>query len=254
MAGFQVSIMITGNYCFFNWLTLALCVLLLDDGVWPRGWGERVQRVAAIPRRGGWGAWIRMPVLALLFLMSLVPLVGALRLATAPLGPLPRIYGLASPLRTVNSYGLFAIMTTKRPEIIVEGSADGVRWLPYEFRYKPGDVGRRPGFVAPHQPRLDWQMWFAALSEYRQEPWFLNFCQRLLEGSRPVLGLLEKNPFHAAPPRFIRAVVYDYHFTDAAARRATGAWWRRDMKGLYCPVLTLESGRLVAAPRELQLP
>ena len=92
----------------------------------------------------------------------------------------------------LNSYGLFAVMTTDRREIIVEGSNDGMNWLPYEFKYKPGDVNRRPAFVAPHQPRLDWQMWFAALGDYRQNPWFVNFCERLLQGSPEVLALLDE--------------------------------------------------------------
>jgi hypothetical protein len=139
-------------------------------------------------------------------------------------------------------------MTTERREIIIEGSDDGGIWKPYEFRYKPGAVSRRPAFVAPHQPRLDWQMWFAALGDYRGNPWFLSFCQRLLEGSKPVLGLLRTNPFPRAPPRLLRAVVYEYRFTDPATRRATGAWWRRTPRGLYCPVLTLQNGRLMAAP------
>jgi hypothetical protein len=144
-----------------------------------------------------------------------------------------------SPLRTFNSYGLFAVMTTTRPEIIIEGSDDGVHWLPYEFKYKPGDVRRRPRFVEPHQPRLDWQMWFAALSDYRRNPWLVNFCVRLLQGSPSVLALLEHNPFPNVPPRFIRAVEYDYHFTDFAARRKTGAWWRRQRVGEYLPPISL---------------
>ena len=102
--------------------------------------------------------------------------------------------------------------------------------------------------MAPHQPRLDWQMWFAALGDFRSSPWYLGFCQRLLEGSRPVLGLLASNPFPAAPPRYVRGVLYDYHFTDAATRRATGAWWRREESGRFGPVLTLVDGQLVAVP------
>jgi hypothetical protein len=145
-----------------------------------------------------------------------------------------------------NGYGLFAVMTTRRSEIVVEGSADGTLWLPYEFRYKPGDVTRRPGFVAPHQPRLDWQMWFAALDDFRGEPWFLFFCERLLQGSPPVLALLARNPFPGAPPRFLRAVVYEYRFTNGPTRKATGAWWRRERRDLYCPMLTLVNGRLAA--------
>jgi hypothetical protein len=145
------------------------------------------------------------------------------------------------PLRSVNRYGLFAVMTTRRPEIIVEGSEDGQTWKPYEFRWKPGDVSHRPGFVAPHQPRLDWQMWFAALGTCEENPWFLNFLGRLLQGEPAVLRLLESNPFPTAPPHFVRAMLYDYHFTDRATRRSTGAWWRRELIGLYCPVLTRET-------------
>jgi hypothetical protein len=143
------------------------------------------------------------------------------------------------PLRTFNGYGLFAVMTTERYEIIVEGSDDGVKWLPYEFKYKPGDVDRRPAFVAPHQPRLDWQMWFAALGNYEQNPWLVAFGGQLLRGSPPVLALLEKNPFPQHPPRYVRAEVYDYHFTTFAERRATGAWWKREIIGEYLPPLSL---------------
>ena len=88
----------------------------------------------------------------------------------------------SEPLRIVNSYGLFAVMTTTREEIIVEGSNDGVTWQAYEFPYKPGDVCRAPPIVAPYQPRLDWQMWFAALGSYQQNRWFVNFMVRLLAG------------------------------------------------------------------------
>jgi hypothetical protein len=152
------------------------------------------------------------------------------------------VFYAAQPLRSVNSYGLFAVMTTTRPEIIVEGSNDRQTWLAYEFKHKPGDAQRRPGFVAPHQPRLDWQMWFAALGTYRENPWFINFCVRLLQGSPEVLALLERNPFPNRPPRYVRATVYEYRFTSAAERRATGAWWRREFKGEYCPVLSLRGG------------
>jgi len=143
------------------------------------------------------------------------------------------------PLRTVNGYGLFAVMTTERREIIVEGSNDGVTWWPYEFKYKPGDVNHRPGFVEPFQPRLDWQMWFAALGDVRQSSWFEPFCNRLLQGSPEVLALLATNPFPDKPPRFIHAQFYDYHFTNVAERRATGAWWKREFIGEYLPPVSL---------------
>ena len=249
IAGHQILIALTGNYGFFNLLTIALCVPLLDDAVWPKRWAEGRVR-AAKP----WPAWVRGPVLIGIFLLSLVPFLGSFARGVGVLGPLPRLYEWAAPFRTVNSYGLFAIMTKERPEIRIEGSRDGVDWKAYEFRFKPGDPMRAPGFVTPHMPRLDWQMWFAALSDYRGEGWLLQFCQRLLEGSRPVLALMSKNPFPDGPPRYVRAVVERYSFTDPATRRATGAWWTRGPRGLYAPVLTLDHGTLAAAPPELQRP
>jgi hypothetical protein len=137
---------------------------------------------------------------------------------------------------------LFAVMTTARPEIVVEGSEDGIAWRPYEFKYKPGDLNRAPPWVAPHQPRLDWQMWFAALSDYSTNPWFLMLGRRLLEGSPEVLALLETNPFPERPPRYVRAQLYEYRFTDLEMRRATGAWWRRELVGSYLPVMGLRAG------------
>ena len=132
-------------------------------------------------------------------------------------------------------------MTTTRPEILIEGSDDGSTWRPYEFRYKPGDPERRPRFVAPHQPRLDWQMWFAALGSYEENPWLVRLVGRLLEGSPEVLGLLAHNPFPEHPPRYVRAALFDYRFTSSEERHRTGAWWRREAKGLYLPALTREN-------------
>jgi hypothetical protein len=141
----------------------------------------------------------------------------------------------------VNRYGLFAVMTTTRPEIIIEGSNDQKEWKAYEFKYKPGDLKRPPAFVAPHQPRLDWQMWFAALGNYQENEWFLPFCQRLLEGSPEVLSLLAKNPFPSKPPHFIRATVYQYHFTDLKTKSREGLWWSREIQGTYTPELWLQT-------------
>jgi hypothetical protein len=130
-------------------------------------------------------------------------------------------------------------MTKTRLEIIVEGSDDGVTWRAYDFKYKVGKVEEAPPIVAPHQPRLDWQMWFPALDDVRQEPWFINFLVRLLQGSQPVLGLLRSNPFPGSPPRFVRARLFEYHFTSLAEKGKTGSWWKRGEKRLYCPVLSL---------------
>jgi len=151
------------------------------------------------------------------------------------------VLGPAARFGIVNQYGLFANMTTSRPEISIEGSNDAVDWQPYIFPYKPGPLNRAPGWAEPFQPRLDWQMWFAALGNYRENPWLLRFMERLLEGSPPVLDLLEKNPFAGKPPKYIRAMVYDYRFTTSEERRQTGNWWKRDLKGTYFPPISLRN-------------
>jgi len=135
------------------------------------------------------------------------------------------------------------VMTKDRDEIVIEGSADGIEWLPYEFKWKPGDVMRAPGWCAPHQPRLDWQMWFAALGSYRQSPWFGRLIVRLLQGSRDVSQLLAKNPFPHDPPRYIRAMFYRYRFTTLRERRETGAWWKREQLREYLPTVSADQLR-----------
>jgi hypothetical protein len=237
MIGLQAIIAATGNYAFFNLLAIALCVLLIDDAAFSLRFQKRA---AEDPRaaRGRWPRWVLFPVAAVVLLVSAMEFAGTLRLRPPWPGVAVSFARLTSPFRSVGGYGLFMVMTTSRPEIIVEGSEDGASWLPYEFRWKPGDVLRRPSFVAPHQPRLDWQMWFAALGTCDENPWFIAFLARLLQGSPPVLRLLAKNPFPDHPPRYVRAVLYDYRFTDSATRRATGAWWQRTEKGLYCPILS----------------
>jgi lipase maturation factor 1 len=249
----QVLIAATGNYGFFNLLTVVLCVPLLEDSFFPARWRAHLAPAdpSAAPRRGrGWPAWVVGPVTALVLVLSVVPFVARSGAVRHWPDWVVEAYRAAASFRSVNTYGLFAVMTTHRPEIIVEGSDDGTTWLPYEFRWKPGDVRRRPRFTGPHLPRLDWQMWFAALGDYRENTWLLHFLVRLLDGSPDVLALLERNPFPDHPPRFVRAVLYEYHFTDPAERSRTGAWWRRERLGLYCPVLSRrdEAGAANEAP------
>ena len=237
MAGFEVLIAATGNYAFFNLLTIALCVLLVDDAAFPRRLRER----AAADSSAAHGKWPRLavvPVASVVLLASTVLFSFSLGLRLPWPGFVISAARAGLSFRSVGNYGLFAVMTTRRPEIVVEGSQDGQTWSAYEFRWKPGELTRRPRFVAPHQPRLDWQMWFAALGSCEENPWLQRFLARLLEGSPPVLALLEKNPFPGNPPRYVRAVLYDYRFTDAPERRSTGAWWRREERGLYCPVFS----------------
>jgi predicted DCC family thiol-disulfide oxidoreductase YuxK len=262
MIGLQAMIAASGNYGFFNLLSIVLCIPLFDDAAWPWRW-RRTESAppglappSSAPRRpapdaGRWPAWLLRPALAVLLVASLSEMVLTLGFSPPWLMPLRAVDGALSPLRSVNSYGLFRVMTTKRDEIVLEASDDGVAWRELEFRWKPGDVRKRPAFVAPHQPRLDWQMWFAALGDYRSQPWFFAFCQKLLAGSPSVRALMAPRPDMetlAAPPRYLRALLYDYRFSDAATRRATGAWWVRKPEGLYCPVMMLSGGQLAPAP------
>ena len=144
-----------------------------------------------------------------------------------------------APLLIVNPYGLFAVMTISRPEIVIEGSADGRVWREYVFRYKPGPLSRPALWNIPHQPRLDWQMWFAALGDVRENPWFISLMRCLLEGRPSVLALLAANPFEGAVPLYVRAQLYEYRFTDRRTHELTGEWWARQRLGLYFPEVSL---------------
>jgi len=238
--GFMLLIILTGNYCFFNLLAILLCVLLVDDIFLRRilrfSWFRRSP--TAIPRL--------FSVQAMHF--SAIALVAVVTVPLSLMQMKSRVFRFelsarsqkmiewASPFRITSSYGLFASMTTSRPEIIIEGSDDGRNWQPYEFRWKAGYLKQRPRQVAPHQPRVDWQLWFEALRhgrDWRARPWFRRFLQCLLEGKSDVLALLKTNPFPDGPPKYIRAMVYDYRFTDFETRAKEGTWWRRAYSGVY---------------------
>ncbi|MHA3775120.1 lipase maturation factor family protein [Verrucomicrobiota bacterium sgz303538] len=233
----QIGIMATGNFAFFNWLTIALCIPLFEDSVWPKRWGAWLLNERPVERVHNRATRSIALVIALpVVVLTAAQLVTAFTRSAEWPQWLQKLYITTAPLRSFNSYGLFAVMTTERPEIVVEGSNDGVVWHEYEFKWKPGDIRRRPGLVAPHQPRLDWQMWFAALGSVRENAWFVAFMAKLLEGSPDVLALLDWNPFPKEPPKYIRAVVYDYHFSEPGT---PSAWWRREPKGLYIPAISL---------------
>jgi predicted DCC family thiol-disulfide oxidoreductase YuxK len=261
IAGFQLLLMATGNYGFFNVLTLVLCIPLLDDGLWLRRENEEEPiacgTATTIPEPLRLGARVaggtsapRRAIVAVLFVATLVPFAGALRVNARHMGPVNAAYRLIAPFYVANHYGLFAVMTTNRPEIVIEGSRDGMEWKAYEFCYKPGGLNRRPRMITPHMPRVDRQMWFAALGDVRQNRWFLVLCWRLLEGSSDVTSLLAYNPFPDAPPRYLRARVYFYEFTTSNERKETGAWWKRTLRGPYVRDLMLQNGELVPAPGE----
>lgn len=253
----QTLIFLTGNYTFFNLLTVAMCLFLLDDkalrGLRHLQMVERVKSLIVRVRsrfavRLSFPSFLRRAAslidrVAVIVVAIVVVLAGIGQLLGTFSNDMPPLIGsivnAIEPYRIVNSYGLFAIMTTARREIVIEGSNDGQTWLEYGFKYKPGDLKRPPLWVQPFQPRLDWQMWFAALGTYQDNPWFQNLMIRLLQGSPEVLALLEYNPFPDAPPKFIRASIYDYHFADPTTLASTGQWWTRDRVGTYFPAASL---------------
>ena len=232
--GLQFAIALTGNYAFFNLLTAALCLFLVDDRIW--------LRFLKLPLSSGGSflpAKILAPVAAAILILSTVPLIASFRIPLDAIRPLVMAYALAAPWRAVNSYGLFAVMTTERHEITIQGSDDGFTWKSYVFHYKPGPLSRRPPWVAPYQPRLDWQMWFAALGSFESTPWIQALFVKLLQGAPDVLQLLETNPFPKAPPRYLRALSDRYFFTSSTERAADGNWWKSQPMGLYATEVSL---------------
>ncbi len=231
----MLLIALTGNYGFFNLLTMVLCIPLLDDRLLARFVGGRFSDRDPTPnRKAKWNAWPGAAPALVIALSAVVFLSG-----TFGQGP-PRWLRPIYPFSTVNNYGLFAVMTRERPEIEIEGSDDGENWKPYRFRYKPGPLDRAPVWSSPHQPRLDWQIWFAALGDYRRNLWLGNLMRRLLQGQPTVLALLDENPFEDHPPKQIRAVIYRYELTSVDERKATGDWWSRRDRTLYAPILGVE--------------
>jgi hypothetical protein len=227
----QLAIAISGNYGFFNLLTLVLALTLLDD--------EAIESRIRLPLRPRASRpWTLGYPLA--FVVLSVSAIESCARVTEP-GTVPRpalaLAEAAEPYLPIHSYGLFAVMTTTRPEIELEGSADGVHWKPYVFRYKMS-VDRRPRLVPLHMPRLDWQMWFAALAgDCTNVFWYPDFAKRVLEGSKAVNGAFESVPFPGKPPLFLRSTLWQY-------RPSANGWIRTDPKP-FCPVLTLQGGELL---------
>jgi hypothetical protein len=260
----QIGIIATANYAFLNYIVLALGVLLLDDE-----WIDAAARFfdpdrgvdrdrdphphpdpdpdpdpdrdpAPAPDHDRATPTVRLLVAAIPLGLVLYSTIAAFLFSGAP----PAFSWparLIDPLRIANRYGLFAVMTPARYEIEFQGSRDGSSWKPYPFRYKPQDLYEPPGLYAPYQPRFEWNLWFASLGSWRNYPFVVRAEARLLEGSPGVLSLFARDPFDGKPPRFVRAVISQYRFTDSETQRTTGAWWTRDAPSLYCPELAREA-------------
>jgi len=229
----QLGLIVAGNYSYYNVLTFVLALPLLDDEALRAG-------TKWLPTKSPVWSWALAAAFAVLSATSF-----SRRFVVDP--PLRSVVDRLNPLHVVNAYGAFAVMTKTRPEIIVEGSDDGVTWKPYEFPWKPGRLDRRPDFVAPWQPRLDWQLWFASLGTCQQNPWFISFQWHLLKGTKSVGALVEANPF-PTPPKYVRSTTYEYRFAPLAAPRV---WWTRTDTGPYCPPLALGSNGLLRRADEL---
>ncbi|MGR8932882.1 MAG: lipase maturation factor family protein [Gammaproteobacteria bacterium] len=231
----QLSIILTGNYTFFNLLTLLLCLFLFEDRDFVKFVPGRLVLHLQQQRPAGWTAGFSAGVWGVFTLAILGTHLWMAQTHRVPPAPLLTAIQAAAAFSVVNNYGPFSVMTTERDEIIVEGSQDGDHWAEYGFKYKPDALDKPLRWNIPHQPRLDWQMWFAALESPRPGGWFENFMQRLRQGSPPVLALLAYNPFPDRPPAFLRAVLYRYTFAPPALRTATGQIWQREKLRRYWP-------------------
>ena len=253
----------TANYTFLNYLVLLLGILLLDDRTMEWLLPRRVQLFiargqvnvtvdAASDQTGPSFEW-RKIMSAAGMLMSAVCLglifysaTAQLLFKLAPSVPIPEApVRWLDPFRIANRYGLFEVMTHERYEIEFQGSNDGKNWIAYPFRYKPQAIDRAPGIYAPYQPRFEWNLWFASLGSWREYRFVVWTEERLLKNDPDVLALFTENPFAEAPKQ-VRAVIYQYWFTDLKTKHATGNWWRREVLGDYAPGLEREpDGKIV---------
>jgi len=244
----EIGVILTANYTFLNYLVLALGVLLLDDRFLQNFLRARSTNTYAVstsdnlaPHEPKWRekfgrAWSAIGLAVSAVMLSWIfYATTALMLASYRLPSLPIV--ALEPFRIANRYGLFAVMTRGRYEIEFQGSDDGTNWRPYHFRYKPQELNQPPRIYAPYQPRFDWNLWFASLGSWREYPIVPNTIVRLLSNDKDVLQLFADNPFPQAPPRQVRAMIWQYWFTSMEEKRKTGLWWKRQLLGRYAPTV-----------------
>lgn len=233
LVGLQAGIWFTGNFSYLNHLTVVLSVILVNDGLW----GAFFDRPAATqaPLLLNWGLYLMG---GLLISLQLINLWNHL-IKWNPI--FAKIFNFLQPFHVINRYGIFAVMTTQRIEIVIEGSDDGESWKEYLFFYKPSEVDRRPRRISPYQPRIDWQIWFLPFSNYTSESWFQNFLYHLLVGTPEVLNLIRFNPFPHSPPKYVRALAYEYVYSDRESKKNLGHWWKRTFVSQYSPMMSLKT-------------
>lgn len=225
---FQGLIMASGNLSWLNFLTMVLALpMIAIPGKTPA-----LDAAGPVYKYSVWG------VAALVAIMSINPIRNMLSAGQA-------MNESFNPLHLVGTYGAFGSVTRDRYEIVIEGTRDdnltaSTQWTEYEFKAKPGDPARMPPQIAPYHLRLDWLMWFAAMSPSPDDPWFFHLMQKLLQGDPATLGLMGRNPFPGRPPRYVRALYYLYDFTTPEERRKTGHWWERRLINTYLRPISLD--------------
>lgn len=241
IVAFQIILILSGNLSFLNWLSITVALGCVDDRVWskllPRRVREHIAQGVEEPSRARVGA-----VIAYSFVAGLLSISPALNM----LSPHQQMNTSFEPLHLLNSYGAFGSIDRERDQVILEGTSDlqltaASKWRPYALKCQPGDVMRRPCWITPYHYRLDWQMWFASLSQAAQEPWLVHLVYKLLHNDAGALSLLANNPFVGKPPRYVRAERYRYHFTPLGS----DAYWRRERVGPYLPPLSVDDPRLL---------
>ncbi len=232
--GLQVMIWATGNFSYLNYLTSALSIIAFSNSF------LGVPFAPSLPSSNKFLTILLSFVGAIFILLQLVQLWHHFW----PKRRLARWLYSLYPYHLVNPYGIFAVMTTERYEIIIEGSHDGHDWQEYLCRYKPSEITRRPRRIAPYQPRIDWQMWFLPFDDFEAQTWFHQFLYHILKGTPEVLKLMRYNPFAEKPPKYVRAVMYDYKFSSYQEKKEQGWWWKRSWMGNYSPVMMLKEKKV----------
>ncbi len=246
---FQGSIFLSGNLSWLNALTLVLAFSTFDSRL--LSWLIPMHPPQMHPPL----AIYRFTIIGLGILVAILS-IQPVRNMLSPRQVMNTVY---NRLHLVGTYGAFGSITRLRNEVSVEGTSESVltpstKWREYEFKGKPGGTERLPPQIAPYHLRLDWLMWFAAMSPYNsRDPWFVHFLAKLLENDGPTLGLLRTNPFPNQPPRYVRALLYEYRFTSPEERARTGQWWRRDLISEYFPPVSFENARFPATARRARM-
>ncbi|NCF70168.1 MAG: lipase maturation factor family protein [Chlamydiales bacterium] len=273
---FQFLLILSGNLSFLNWLTITTCLFCFDDRFYChllstntkerfKLFLESFQRSRPAEAKLFTGrnfvaiSFFTLSIyLAQYPIQNLLPQRGDVNfffqnyLGTS--NPTPQLFPKRQLMNSsfnkmliMNTYGAFGTVGKSRHEIIIYGTNEDritkdTKWLEYEFKYKPGSLIRRPPVIAPYQPRLDWQIWFAAMGQYRNYPWFITLVAKLLENESVVLDLIAHNPFPESPPKFIKADLFLYEFT--SWNEESDHWWKRSKVGPYLPPISLENKSL----------